>query len=70
MTDETMELTHQDLVEAFERVLQQLEIIDDSAIFKGINTGMFDIEEVAKVLLSFKSKLLVDAHKQGILEWK
>ena len=70
MTDETMELTHQDLVEAFERVLQQLEIIDDSAIFKGINTGMFDIEEVTTVLLSFKSKLLVDAHRKGILEWK
>ena len=70
MTGETMELTHQDLVEAFDRVLQQLEIIDDSAIFKGINTGMFDIEEVAKVLLSFKSKLINDAHKKGILEWK
>ena len=70
MTDETMELTHQDLVEAFERVLQQLEIIDDSTVFKGINTGMFDIEEVAKVLLSFKSKLIIDAHRKGILEWK
>jgi len=70
MTDETMELTHQDLVTAFDRVLQQLEIIDDSTVFKGINTGMFDIGEVTKVLLSFKSKLVVDAHKKGILEWK
>ena len=70
MTDETMELTHQDLVEAFDRVVHQLEIIDDSAIFKGINTGMFNIEEVTTVLLSFKSKLLVDAHRKGILEWK
>ena len=70
MTDETMELTHQDLVEAFDRVMKQLEIIDGSSVFKGINTGMFNIEEVTTVLLSFKSKLLVDAHKQGILEWK
>ena len=31
---------------------------------------MFDIEEVAKVLLSFKSKLIIDAHRKGILEWK
>ena len=70
MTDETMELTHQDLVEAFDRVLQQLEIIDDSAIFKGINTGMDNIYEVAKVLLSFQRKLIIDAHRKGILEWK
>ena len=70
MTDETMELTHQDLVEAFDRVMKQLEIIDGSSVFKGINTGMFNIEEVTTVLLSFKSKLIVDAHRKGILEWK
>ncbi len=70
MTDETMELTHQDLILAFDRVMQQLEIIDDSAVFKTINTGMFDIDEMAKVLTSFKNKVLVDAFKKGTLEWK
>ena len=70
MIGETMELTHQDLVEAFDRLLQQLEIIDDSAIFKNINTSMFKIEDVANDLLSFKSRLIIDAHEKGILEWK
>lgn len=70
MTDETTELTHQDLVEAFDHVVQQLEIIGDSAIFKNIDTGMFGFEEVAKDLLSFKRELIIDAQRKGILEWK
>lgn len=70
MTDETMELTHQDLVLAFDRVMEQLEIIDDSEVFKGINTGMFDIDEITKVLISFKSKVIIDAFRKGTLEWK
>jgi len=31
---------------------------------------MFDPEELAKVLLTYKSKIVVDAHRKGILEWK
>ncbi len=70
MTDETMELTHQDLILAFDRVMEQLEIIDESAVFKTINTGMFDIDEITKVLISFKNKVVVAAYIKGALEWK
>ena len=70
MKDDTMELTHQDLVEALDRIIQQLEVFDDSAIVKNLNLGMFDPEELAKVLLTYKSKIVVDAHRKGILEWK
>jgi hypothetical protein len=70
MTDETMELTHQDLILAFDRVIQQLTIIEESKVFSGINTGMFDIEEMTKVLISFKNKVVVDAYTKGTLEWK
>ena len=70
MTEDTMELTHQDLVEALDRIIQQLEVFDDSSIVKSLNLGMFDPEELAKVLLTYKSKIVVDAHKKGILEWK
>ena len=65
-----MELTHQDLVEAFDRVIQQLKVIDNSKIFTTLNVGMFDIEDAVRVLTGFKSKLIVDAHQKGILEWK
>ncbi len=65
-----MELTHQDLVEAFDRVIQQLEIIDNSKIFTALNVGMFDIDDAVRVLTGFKAKLIVDAHQKGILEWK
>jgi len=65
-----MELTHQDLVEAFDRVIKQLEIVDKSKIFKAINVGMFDIDDAVRVLTGFKGKLIVDAHTKGILEWK
>lgn len=65
-----MELTHQDLVEAFDRVIKQLEIVDKSKIFKAINVGMFDIDDAVRVLSGFKGKLIVDAHQKGILEWK
>jgi hypothetical protein len=37
---------------------------------KNLNLGMFDPEELAKVLLTYKSKIVVDAHRKGILEWK
>lgn len=67
---ESMELTHQDLVEAFDRVIKQLEIVDKSKIFKAINVGMFDIDDAVRVLTGFKGKLIVDAHAKGILEWK
>lgn len=65
-----MELTHQDLVEAFDRVCQQLEVIEDSVIYRDLNKSMFDIEEVLKVLGNLKSRVVLDAHKKGILEWK
>lgn len=65
-----MELTHQDLVEAFDRVCQQLEVIEDSVIYRDLNKSMFDIEEVLKVLGNLKSRVILDAHKKGILEWK
>ena len=67
---ESMELTHQDLVEAFDRVIKQLEIIDKSKIFKAINIGMFNIDDAVELLVGFKGKLIVDAHTKGILEWK
>jgi hypothetical protein len=67
---DSMELTHQDLVEAFDRVIQQLKVIDSSKIFTTLNVGMFDIEDAVRVLTGFKGKLIVDAHTKGILEWK
>ena len=67
---ESMELTHQDLVEAFDRVIKQLEIVDKSKIFKAINVGMFNIDDAVELLIGFKAKLIVDAHQKGILEWK
>jgi hypothetical protein len=70
VSDDTMGLTHQDLVEAFDRVIQQLKVIDESTIFKNINVGMFDIEDALRVLSGFKGKLIVDAHQKGALEWK
>ncbi len=70
MTDDTMELTHQDLVEALDRIVRQLEVIDNAAIMKSLNLGMFDIEEMIKLVVLYKSKVVVDAHKQGVLEWK
>lgn len=70
MTDDTMELTHQDLVEALDRIIRQLEIVDDSAIIKSLNLGMFDIDEMVKIVMLYKSKVIVDAHKKGVLEWK
>lgn len=70
MTDDTMELTHQDLVEALDRIIRQLEVIDNAAIMKSLNLGMFDIEEMIKLVVLYKSKVVVDAHKQGVLEWK
>ena len=70
MTDDTMELTHQDLVEALDRIVRQLEVIDNAAIMKSLNLGMFDIEEMIKLVVLYKSKVVVDAHKKGVLEWK
>jgi hypothetical protein len=70
MTDDTMELTHQDLVEALDRIIRQLEVIDNAAIMKSLNLGMFDIEEMIKLVILYKSKVVVDAHKKGVLEWK
>jgi len=70
MKDDTMELTHQDLTESLDRIIQQLEIFDNSAIVKDLNLGIFDPEEVIKVLQMYKSKIVVDAHKKGVLEWK
>jgi|694.fasta_scaffold42126_3 hypothetical protein len=70
MTDDTMELTHQDLVEALDRIIRQLEVLDNAAIMKSLNLGMFDIEEMIKIVVLYKSKVVVDAHKQGVLEWK
>ena len=70
MTDETMELTHYDLVEAIDRIVQQLEVIDASAIFDRLNVGLFDPDEVIKVLTMYKNKVIVDAHQKGALEWK
>jgi hypothetical protein len=70
MTDDTMELTHQDLVEALDRIVRQLEVLDNAAIMKSLNLGMFDIEEMIKLVVLYKSKVVVDAHKQGVLEWK
>jgi hypothetical protein len=70
MTDDTMELTHQDLVEALDRIIRQLEVLDNAAIMKSLNLGMFDIEEMIKLVVLYKSKVVVDAHKQGVLEWK
>jgi hypothetical protein len=37
---------------------------------KSLNLGMFDIEEMIKIVVLYKSKVVVDAHKQGVLEWK
>jgi hypothetical protein len=65
-----MELTHQDLVEAIDRMIQQLEVFDDAAIVKSLNLGMFDPEEMIKVLYTYKNKVIVDAHRKGVLEWK
>jgi hypothetical protein len=65
-----MELTHQDLVEALDRIIRQLEVLDNAAIMKSLNLGMFDIEEMIKIVVLYKSKVVVDAHKQGVLEWK
>jgi len=70
VTDDTMELTHQDLVEALDRIVRQLEVLDNAAIMKSLNLGMFDIEEMIKLVVLYKSKVVVDAHKQGVLEWK
>lgn len=70
MKDDTMELTHQDLTESLDRIIQQLEIFDNSAIVKDLSLGIFDPEEVIKVLQMYKSKIVVDAHKKGVLEWK
>lgn len=70
MKDATMELTHQDLVEALDRMIQQLEVFDDAAIVKTLNLGMFDPEEMIKVLYTYKNKVIVDAHRKGVLEWK
>jgi len=70
MIDDTMELTHQDLVEALDRIVRQLEVLDNAAIMKSLNLGMFDIEEMIKIVVLYKSKVVVDAHKQGVLEWK
>jgi len=70
MTDDTMELTHQDLVEALDRIIRQLEVLDNAAIIKSLNLGLFDIEEMIKIVVLYKSKVVVDAHKQGVLEWK
>jgi hypothetical protein len=70
VTDDTMELTHQDLVEALDRIARQLEVLDNAAIMKSLNLGMFDIEEMIKLVVLYKSKVVVDAHKQGVLEWK
>jgi len=70
MTDDTMELTHQDLAEALDRIVRQLEVLDNAAIMKSLNLGMFDIEEMIKLVVLYKSKVVVDAHKQGVLEWK
>lgn len=70
MTDDTMELTHYDLVEALDRIMQQLDVIDNSAIFSKLNVGLFDPDEVKKVLALYKNKVVVDAHQKGFLEWK
>ena len=70
MTDDTMELTHQDLVEALDRIVRQLEVLDNSKIMSSLNLGMFDIDEMVKIAILYKSKVVVDAHKQGVLEWK
>jgi hypothetical protein len=70
MKDDTMELTHQDLTESLDRIIKQLEIFDNSAIVKDLSLGIFDPEEVIKVLQMYKSKIVVDAHKKGVLEWK
>lgn len=70
MTDDTMELTHQDLTQAIDRIIQQLEVIDASAIFNTLNVGMFDVPEVTRVLNMYKTRILVDAHAKGALEWK
>jgi len=70
MTDDTMELTHQDLAEALDRIIRQLEVLDNSKIMASLNLGMFDIEEMVKLVLLYKSKVVVDAHERGVLEWK
>jgi hypothetical protein len=71
MTEQsTMELTHQDLVMAFDRIVEQLEAADKSAILRSLDLGMFDTEDLIRVLRGFKSRVIVDAHLKGVLEWK
>lgn len=70
MKDDTMELTHQDLVEVLDRMIKQLEVFDEAAIVKSLNLGMFDPEAMIKVLYTYKNKVIVDAHRKGVLEWK
>jgi hypothetical protein len=65
-----MELTHQDLAEAIDRVISQIRVVASSKIYMDLKKTMFDLDDIDNVLQNVKSRLVTDAYKKGVLEWK
>lgn len=70
MSSDSMELTHQDLAEAIDRVINQIRVVASSKIYIDLKKTMFDLDDIDNVLQNVKSRLVTDAYKKGVLEWK
>jgi len=70
MSSDSMELTHQDLAEAIDRVISQIRVVASSKIYMDLKKTMFDLDDIDNVLQNVKSRLVTDAYKKGVLEWK
>jgi hypothetical protein len=70
MSSDSLELTHQDLAEAIDRVISQIRVVASSKIYMDLKKTMFDLDDIDNVLQNVKSRLVTDAYKKGVLEWK
>lgn len=65
-----VELSHQDIHEALSHMQEGIHRIRRSGVYSSMESGMFDLEDIARMLKVLQARLVVDAHEKGALEWK
>lgn len=68
--DNDIDLSHQDIHEALSHMQEGIHRIRRSGVYSRMEQGMFDLEDIAKMLRVLQARLVVDAHEKGELLWK
>lgn len=63
------EHSHEDILELLKRIKRDVELVEESDVYKRVGTAAFDLKDVIRILDHYHGRIVVEAFKTGLLKW-